>query len=284
MESSLPTFQKLNHRFWHHPNYPKQCKNKWPDICCEWAMKQQVVNRLFTPFAHTKPFNYQWVPLTEIINCQYFPQSCCLHKKHHLSWDPSTPYALPWKRVSYGTPIVIWFLTSEWYELYIWILHECFRWLIGFACRESWPVWIKISFWWSHLYRWRGSTLASFITQISVAYSRGYSTTNEMATLHPMHLTTLKLFSFTLLLCGIVSFFMLCPPFLIKVTLAIQRAGLFPTFDLLFMYSRVHPTNDLHQILVGFHSTIFVFFCIFCIHHLFNCLMSIDLYACLFIE
>lgn len=48
--------------------------------------------------------------------------------------------------------------------------------LIGFSCRESWPVWIKISCWWSDLYRCRGSTLTSFFTQIPFAHSRGYST------------------------------------------------------------------------------------------------------------
>ena len=53
---------------------------------------------------------------------------------------------------------------------------------------------------------------------------------------------------------------MLCPLFLIEVTLAMQLAGLFPTFDLMYMYSLVHPTNSLHQILVGFHSTFFFFF------------------------
>ena len=52
---------------------------------------------------------------------------------------------------------------------------------------------------------------------------------------------------------------MLCPLFLIEVTLAMQLAGLFPTFDLMYMYSLVHPTNSLHQILVGFHSTLFFF-------------------------
>ena len=76
---------------------------------------------------------------------------------------------------------------------------------------------------------------------------------------------------------------MLCPLFLIEVTLAMQLAGLFPTFDLMHMYSLVHPTNSLYQILVGFHSTIFVFFVfffgIFCICHLLICFMSIDLYA-----
>jgi hypothetical protein len=35
-----------------------------------------------------------------------------------------------------------------------------------------------------------------------------------------------------------------------------QRAGLFPTFELMFMFSRVRQTNDLHQILVGVHLTI----------------------------
>ena len=38
-----------------------------------------------------------------------------------------------------------------------------------------------------------------------------------------------------------------------------QRAGLFPTFELMFMYSRVRQTNALHQILVGGHLTISVF-------------------------
>ncbi|KAK9992675.1 hypothetical protein SO802_027660 [Lithocarpus litseifolius] len=32
----------------------------------------------------------------------------------------------------------------------------------------------------------------------------------------------------------------------------LERAGLFPTFDLMHMYSRVHPTNSLHQILEHF--------------------------------
>ncbi|XP_062169524.1 DExH-box ATP-dependent RNA helicase DExH16, mitochondrial isoform X2 [Alnus glutinosa] len=32
----------------------------------------------------------------------------------------------------------------------------------------------------------------------------------------------------------------------------LERAGLFPTFDLMFMYSRVHQTNGLHQILEHF--------------------------------
>ncbi|XP_059445721.1 DExH-box ATP-dependent RNA helicase DExH16, mitochondrial-like isoform X3 [Corylus avellana] len=32
----------------------------------------------------------------------------------------------------------------------------------------------------------------------------------------------------------------------------LERAGLFPTFELMFMYSRVHQTNDLHQILEHF--------------------------------
>ncbi|KAI8566288.1 hypothetical protein RHMOL_Rhmol02G0028700 [Rhododendron molle] len=32
----------------------------------------------------------------------------------------------------------------------------------------------------------------------------------------------------------------------------LERAGLFPTFDLLYMYSRLHPKNGLHQILEHF--------------------------------
>ncbi|XP_057959678.1 ATP-dependent RNA helicase SUV3, mitochondrial isoform X2 [Malania oleifera] len=32
----------------------------------------------------------------------------------------------------------------------------------------------------------------------------------------------------------------------------LERAGLFPTFDLLFMYSRLHPKNGIHQILEHF--------------------------------
>lgn len=31
-----------------------------------------------------------------------------------------------------------------------------------------------------------------------------------------------------------------------------QQAGLFPSFDLLFMYSRLHPMLGMQQILVGF--------------------------------
>lgn len=39
-----------------------------------------------------------------------------------------------------------------------------------------------------------------------------------------------------------------------------QRAGLLPTFDLLFMYSRLHLKHGLHQILVGYCSNSLYFY------------------------
>lgn len=61
-----------------------------------------------------------------------------------------------------------------------------------------------------------------------------------------------------------------------------QRAGLFPTFDLIYMYSHMHQTNGLHQILVGFQWP-FLFPCIFYIP-LFIYLLCTNLVVCLFIE
>lgn len=58
--------------------------------------------------------------------------------------------------------------------------------------RESWQVWIKISWWWSDLYECEGSTLATFITEIPISCSRGDCTIEEVTNMKNIHLITLK--------------------------------------------------------------------------------------------
>lgn len=99
--------------------------------------------------------------------------------------------------------------------------------------------------------------------------------TMKMTTAYLVHLATEF---FSTMICYVVQYhlFMLGRLFLIKIVHVMQRAGLFPTFDLMYLYSRLRQTNGLYQILVGCFSISCCFLCMF--------FMTIKLFAYELIE
>lgn len=113
---------------------------------------------------------------------------------------------------------IVWWLVS-------------FSWLKSYAFRESWQVWIRLSSWRSDLFTCGWSTLASFIIEIAFSYFGG--NVSEEACMQQFH-----------------TMYNTC--FWIWLTSTLQCAGLFPTFDLIFLYSRLHPKKGLYRIMVGY--------------------------------
>ena len=115
MGLSLPTFQELNHRFWHHPRsqtIPNNAKiNDQIFVVKErWSNKGLIHSPLLLHIQHQSTINKSL--LWRLSNVKFFPIVAVHTKKHHLSRDPSTPNALSWRRVACETPKDIMIATN----------------------------------------------------------------------------------------------------------------------------------------------------------------------------
>lgn len=72
----------------------------------------------------------------------------------------------------------------------------------GFRCRESWPVWIKVSCWWSNLLGCRWSIIASFITEVLLTCSQGEGDNLQKFLLISIAVVFILLYIFSILSFG----------------------------------------------------------------------------------
>lgn len=118
MELSLTTFQELNHRYWHHPNCPKQSKNKRPDICRNWTMKQKLVNPASLTHSKQQSVISKCLLQSSIVNISptllFLPKKAAFHGTlapcmlfHGKEWfvDPHMGIII-WMNLKY--PILCW--------------------------------------------------------------------------------------------------------------------------------------------------------------------------------
>lgn len=128
--------------------------------------------------------------------------------------------------------------------------------------RKSWEIWIPFSSWWSHLFRFTWPTIAPFIPKCPISNSKGvvllgldqhyveiffFLSWLKFVIYIKSHLQN----DLLLITCNIL-FLPLCCLLIIGIRIYyVQRAGLFPNYDLLYMYSRLNLKSGLYQILVS---------------------------------
>ena len=66
-EIACPTIQQVHYPFKHHPTNPKQAKDHTPHLIRYRTVKEEMIYRFPTPFAHKTPLKDNKMPLPKVV-------------------------------------------------------------------------------------------------------------------------------------------------------------------------------------------------------------------------
>ena len=67
LEIACPTIQQIHYLLRHNPTNPKQAKDHIPHLISYRTVKEEMIYRFLTPFAHKTPLKDNKMPLPKVI-------------------------------------------------------------------------------------------------------------------------------------------------------------------------------------------------------------------------
>ena len=97
-EIACPTIQQVHYPLRHHPTNPKQVKDHSPHLIRYRTVKEEMIYRFSTPFAHKTPLKDNKMPLSKVVYSKDLAQSYSPREKSYSRRNLRLPHHFPRER------------------------------------------------------------------------------------------------------------------------------------------------------------------------------------------